>query len=369
MDKAGEWCLDDAHSEYEAHMSFNAWLESGEDDALTVLDRIGLSTLSAPSKALFAGDRILYSQEIKRFQTVRRGRALGEGILLEPWVANNRARFDQVLQPLRVQNVVPFVGAGVSCASDFPGWGGHLLRQGIVAGFPEDEILAALSAGNFEEIIERIVLSRGPETFIQELRDEFLRLPTQVDLARRIVGLTPGLIVTTNYDRVLQTAVRMVDEADGEVLSGVDPSNQSLVVSILNRLRSILMIHGDISKPQLCILRKSQYDTFYGSPMTLTDPVPKKLKLLYLQKSILFLGCSLLYDRTLSVFERVHAESAAEELPQHFAIVEAPEDLGELPDRNSGLLKIGITPIFYPYRRHEFLSLIVDELLSEIRAN
>lgn len=365
MTDTGNWCVDDDHAEWSRQSTFNGWLESGDEEAIAALDRLGLVAFSSPSKALFAGDRLLYRQELERFRTLRRSRILGDGTFDEHWVARNRRRFDQILLPLRANNIVPFVGAGVSCASHFPGWSAHLANQAVSAGFAEEPVTAALMRGDYEDIIEDIVSMRGEAVFIQELKDEFDRPPIQVDLAGRIARLTSSLIATTNYDFVMQTAMNAVDGRLPELLSGTEESNQGLVSSMINRRRSILMLHGAIKRPQTCIIRRTQYDRYYGSPLDLTGPVPKKIKALYEQRSLLFIGCSLNLDRTLSVFREIRRATAAEDLPQHFAFVEVAPETDAVAARNVELTDIGITPIFFPKGRHDLLSLLIEELLEE----
>jgi hypothetical protein len=257
------------------------------------------------------------------------------------------------------------VGAGVSCASQFPGWGAHLLNQAISAGFDEDAVKAALARGDYEDIIEDIVGIKGEAVFIQELRDEFNRPPPQVDLASRIARLTTSLIATTNYDFVMQVAMSAVDGELPELLNGTEDSNQGVVSSMINRRRSILMLHGDIERPQSCIIRKTQYDRYYGDPLSLAGPVPKKIKALYEQRSLLFIGCSLNLDRTLKVFREIRQATAAEDLPQHFAFVDVAPETEAVAQRNVQLTELGITPIFYPAGRHDLLPLLIDELLEE----
>lgn len=46
------WCDDDEHYQYEHFTDFNEWLESDEGELRRI--KLGIDTLSQPSKALFA---------------------------------------------------------------------------------------------------------------------------------------------------------------------------------------------------------------------------------------------------------------------------------------------------------------------------
>ena len=147
---AGKWCVDDDHAPYERCKTFNAWLDSDDDEASSVLKALGIGKIGAPSKALFAGDRVAYGEELERFQTRRLEFALGYGRLDDHWLGKNRAHFNALLEPLKVQHVVPFVGAGISCAASMPTWTAHILHQAKSAGFDRADTLDRLKMGAYE---------------------------------------------------------------------------------------------------------------------------------------------------------------------------------------------------------------------------
>jgi NAD-dependent SIR2 family protein deacetylase len=362
----GTWCALDGHERYAHCASFNDWLDGSEDDALDVLDRLGLASIRSPSKALFAGDPVAYYEELKRFRAQRRDRALGEGYLPEHWVQRNRARFVELLGPLKNQNVTPFVGAGVSCAAGLPSWRSHLLRQGRTAGLVEAVLLELLERGMYEAAIDLVIEKAGPSVFVQEIKADFLDAGYEISLAKMIVELARGLLVTTNYDKVLEAAVASTGEKSVPVLQGTSEDNTPLIRSLTNGRRAILKIHGDVDVPGTCILTGSQYDKAYGPGLPeLKRAVPKKLQKIYEQRTLLFLGCSLWNDRTLKVFERVREDTGPDSVPPHFAIVEAPEE-ADIPARNKFLADIGISAIFYPAGQHDKLPVIIGELLASM---
>ncbi|MEI6150502.1 MAG: SIR2 family protein, partial [bacterium] len=108
----------------------------------------------------------------------------------------------------------------------------------------------------------------------------------------------------------------------------------------------------------------SQYTEAYGSPdFDFTKPLPKALRQIFVSHSLLFLGCSLEQDRTLTLFQKVCNDKQFE-IPDHFAILPAPPDTANKSAKEGRLLNLRIRPIWYPVGKHEFvglyLSLVAD---------
>lgn len=363
---AGKWCADDDHAAYEHRKTFNAWLDSDDDEATAFLKALGIGRVVAPSKALFAGDRVAYGEEFERFQTRRLELALGSGRLDDHWFEKNRAHFDAALDPLRAQNIVPFVGAGISCASSLPTWSAHILHQARTAGFNITEVSDRLKNGEYETTIDEIIASRGEGLFMQEMRDSFDRSVTDVGLASMVVQLTKSVIVTTNYDRILEQALGALGEPPPELVTATE-DNARIIRAQSNGQRALLKLHGDIRSPASYILSATQYDNSYGVGVPdMKLSLPRKLRHIFERGSILFLGCSLVEDRTVRVFESLVQEAGLNNVPRHFAILEAPATDAELVARNARLASLSIDAIWYPNKAHEYVKLIVFELLEKL---
>lgn len=358
------WCEDDHHHLYERHASFNQWLDDKVDSDETIT-KYGLSAIATPSKALFAGDYPAYLEAVSSFGLKRLHAALGMAVFEEHWFERNLAHFRELTEALQSRAVVPFIGAGVSCASGYHSWRSHLIAQAKVAGLTEAEKM--LDAGQYEEVMQEILSQHGRNLFIQSLKVDFLKEPTQVELQTLIMELCNHLVVTTNYDRCLEGALKLRGEATTEPIYAYSEDTQPLISALSHRRRAILKIHGDIKSPSECILSKDQYDAAYGDGYINMDrPLPRKLRRIYESNSLLFLGCSLYSDRTIEVFQKVMDERGAPDIPPHFAILEAPIKNEALVERNKFLSDIGITPVFYPtgehFRLRDILSCIADTL-------
>jgi hypothetical protein len=157
--QAETWCQSDGHSDYELFEDFNAWIDEGEIDLdLPLLRDLGEVGLSNPSKAFFAGDPKGYQQALQAYRAERRKEVLSLEALVDSygnddglhWFERNERRFDQLVQCLREQEVVPFIGAGISVGGGFPTWANHLRQQGRTAHIASQQVEAWLAQGQYE---------------------------------------------------------------------------------------------------------------------------------------------------------------------------------------------------------------------------
>lgn len=360
------WCDKDEHKLYEIYADFNEWLEGEEGQLL--LDEYGINGLSQPSKAFFAGDKAAYDEAFKAYRKDRRHEALNESYLVEQfgddhWFDHNLERFDQIVHYLEQGTVVPFVGAGISVAGSFPSWKNHLRQQGKTANIAPEHIENLLTHGQYESIIAEIETKRGRDVFIQEIRDVFGRTGTIPESIWRLTELFTDTLITTNYDRLLEQAYDTGRKNAVQVINGMSAMEKPSSNKV-----TIIKLHGDIQKAGTCILSKNQYDDAYGiDSLDLEKPIPKLLSYYYKNSSLLFLGCSLNNDRTVQVFRAIKAQLGEEDVPQHFSIEQAPDNIGELAERNASLLNLGITAIWFEKGCFDYVESLLRLAKNELR--
>lgn len=367
------WCQTDGHTEYELFEDFNAWIDEGDIDLeLPLLRGLGQVGLSNPSKAFFAGDREAYGQALQAYRAVRRREVLSRDHFVENygeadglhWFERNERRFDQLVECVAGQEVVPFVGAGISVGGGFPTWANHLRQQGRTAGIQPEQVEEWLARGQYEEVIAHIEQQHGREVFAQEIRDVFGTSGSIQNITLRISELFSDTLITTNYDRLMEQAYDTGGASRVQVINGVT----AMVLPDSEKV-TIIKIHGDFKDPAHCILSKAHYDAAYGeAELDLHRPVPKILSRYYSNNSLLFIGCSLHNDRTLQVFRATKAAAGDVLFPQHFAIEQAPEQRDALVARNSELLRLGITAIWYPKGEHDKVEAILRHARSELNS-
>ena len=365
------WCERDGHRHFECFVDFNDWLDGDTDEADAIREIYGLNNVSWPSKALFAGDKEAYDQAFKAYRDQKRREVLSSEYIKatfgdDHWFERNELRFDQLVGYLLEETVVPFIGAGVSVAGGFPTWKDHLRKQGKTAGMAAVVIEDHLAKGEFETIIETIEATRGADVFAQEIRDAFSKTGKLEAITLRITELFKDTLITTNYDRLLEQAFDIGPGEEVQVINSTNAMNARDPAKI-----AIIKLHGDVRSPASCILGKRQYDQAYGeTSLDLTRPIPKLLQYHYTTSNLLFIGCSLNNDRTIQVFSAVKEDRKAKsmiDLPQHFSIEQAPETVGELETRNAALLKLGITPIWFPKGDFTKVEAILRHAYNELR--
>jgi hypothetical protein len=360
------WCDKDEHKLYEYYADFNEWLES--EEGLSLIQEYGIYNLPQPSKALFAGDKAAYDQVFEMYRTSCRDVALNELYLEEQfgdnhWFERNLERFEQLVNCLVHDNVVPFIGAGLSVAGRFPTWKDHLRQQGKTANIPSEHIENLLVEGEYEIIIAEIEAIRGREVFTQEIRDVFARTGTIPEAIWRLTELFTDTLITTNYDRLIEQAYDTGKKNAVQIINGMNALEKPESDKV-----TIIKLHGDIQKPAKCILSKKQYDDAYGAEaLDMEKPIPKLLSYYYKNSSILFLGCSLNNDRTVQVFRAIKTQIGDEDIPQHFSIEQAPEDINELADRNAFLLNLGITAIWFEKGCFDYIESVLRLAKNELR--
>ena len=368
--KAEIWCDRDEHKLFESYVDFNDWLDS--DEAANVREANNVDGIAVPSKAFYAGDKRAYSEAFKQYRRARRHEVLNERYLCEQfadkhWFERNVQRFDQLMERLERGDVVPFVGAGISRAGGFPTWKDHLRTQGRTGGIDAAHVEDLLARGEYEAVIAEIEAQRGRDVFVQEIRDVFSRIGTITDTTLLITELFADTVITTNYDRLIEQAF---DTGAGSGCEVIDGSN-ALDGPSTDRV-SIIKLHGDVKRPGHCILSKSQYDRAYGiGDIDLGQPIPKFLEYYYKNSSLLFLGCNLNEDRTVRVFgavkQKMEQEYGDVDIPQHFAIEQAPDAEEALGIRNAYLLGLGITGIWFEKGQFEYVEAMLRLARNELR--
>ncbi len=361
------WCNSDNHDLFENFRDFNDWIDSRESDAAQFCNRFGLDNLAHPSKGFYAGDKEAYDQAFQQFHIERMHDVLSKEAIVESfgddhWFRRNKTRFDQMVARLMEESVVPFIGAGVSVAGGFPTWKNHLREQGKTAGIESAVIESFLENGAFEELIEQIENTCGKDVFAQEIRDAFSKTGNLEDITLRISELFSDTLITTNYDRLLEQSFDVGPDDEVQVVNGLNAMESPDANKV-----TVIKLHGDIRDPHRCILGKNQYDEAYGAPeLDLSRPIPKLLRYYYRTSSLLFIGCSLNNDRTIQVFQAVKESIGDVILPQHFSIEQAPLTLEDLRKRNTELLNIGITPIWFPAGEFDKVEAVLRHARNEV---
>ena len=127
------------------------------------------------------------------------------------------------------------------------------------------------------------------------------------DIEKMAVWLLPelfdGLVVTTNLDQLLEYVYEKQGHSFSKVyLPGEGPTKENYIMREPDA-HYLYKFHGPIEKSNhldysKIVITEEQYERNYSPD----SDVVRFLKKVYKQKSLLFLGCSLEYGKTLDIF-------------------------------------------------------------------
>ncbi|WP_158266364.1 SIR2 family NAD-dependent protein deacylase [Allosphingosinicella deserti] len=255
-------------------------------------------------------------------------------------------RFKELIHRHRQGAVVPFVGAGMSCASGHRPWGDFLKSLLADARNRVADIEALLAGGRYEDAAQAVHDILGAQVFSQEIRS---KLGAHCDKVAGPVQLLPMLfsdhVVTTNLDYVLINVYRLANT----------PFTNSFVGSALrdapgrigNEPHSLLRLHGEAEATHGRVLTTAEYNETYTEKRTLAELIGT----IAAGRSFLFLGCSLTEDRTVRALKELNGKAAVGHAP-HYAFLPQPADADRLA-RRGFLAEAGIHPIYYPKGDHD----------------
>lgn len=260
------------------------------------------------------------------------------------------------------ENIIPFVGAGVSKGCGLYTWG-ELLRKLATEYLTVEEIGALEKKGNFFDIADKIVyVSGNSDIIMKKIRTIFSESKVCLtELPFLIVSMFSPMIITTNYDTLLE------DASANSPLGYLRPLLPCLVgqmnEAIQTNERRLLKVHGSIEETQSFVFTTEQYRKVYGNKGKRGNHfLPLFLKKIFSGKKVLFIGCSLEQDRTLEILEECVKQNHS---ITHYAILPYFSDSLMQIKRNSTLSKYGIEPIFYPEGDFQAVNKFINYLSGE----
>ena len=254
------------------------------------------------------------------------------------------------------RNVVPFIGAGVSRGCGLYSWN-ELLVKIAIEYFTKKEI-KELNKLSSIEFADRIVERAGNTPMVmRKIRQIFADAEIKYTAVPYILleEFSP-LLVTTNYDSIIENVSK--DCSRGEIKSLLPCLQGQFVDAIQLNEYKLLKIHGSIEEISSFVFSSEQYDIAYEE----NGLVKRYLHSIFNGKRVLFVGCSLVEDKTMDVLKECIKSN---QNLAHFAILPRPKANAEYLRRNSQLTKLGIFPIYYPEGDFDAL----EKLLNYIADN
>ena len=266
--------------------------------------------------------------------------------------------------------LIPFVGAGMSFDYGVPMWGPFLKRAADSDPARTDEgkktIAALVKVGKYEAAAQ-LLNSESPDHFRDAIRKD---LDVSVDPSRVTSGplsilplLTSGPVITTNFDRVLEAFYEAAERPFPDRQRIFGPKASLIIDAIQQNGRILIKLHGDVKEPDTFTFTALQYDTNYGNLLQRTRGDLTKLgNVVYTNRPLLFLGCSLEKDRTLKVLREVARQNP---YLRHYAVLEASVLESARARRSRELEKCAITPLWFSPGGFGEIRDLLDRLLKD----
>ncbi|MBV9495100.1 MAG: SIR2 family protein, partial [Acidobacteria bacterium] len=197
-----------------------------------------------------------------------------------------------------------------------PGWTkflNDLISMGRREGSLDDGEAAKaqeyLAQNRLEDAADVLVSAMSEASCQTKVQSAFRASGQPAPVVEYILNLADGLIITTNYDRLIENAWERTLERQGirngvEKLLPVEPEDIRLALS--GDVYAVLKLHGDVERRSTVVLTKKRYDEVYENA-----EFQKFLERFFVTHRPLFVGCSMTEDRILRVMRSVGATGYA----------------------------------------------------------
>ena len=280
----------------------------------------------------------------------------------------NRSSLDVLVAQVRSpMGIVPFVGAGLSVSFGFPSWPKFLTEAAAFHSAPE-KVLAEIKENRLIEAAT--LLYKDSSDRFQRLVEKWFGGPVgEEQVSTGAMSLLPllarGPVITTNFDHVLEAAYLGAEFPFDSIVTGVEADS---VIRAMHRNQHVLIkMHGDASDRSARVFTGLEYDRQYGSRGATTkrgrrSGIPTLARIMFTNRPLLFLGCSLDKDRVLEVLADLRRE-----IPglTHYAVLAASYSVKELRERRRDLDQYGISPLWFVPGDYKRVEVILQELLQE----
>ncbi|MCS3418508.1 tetratricopeptide (TPR) repeat protein [Pseudomonas sp. BIGb0450] len=200
-----------------------------------------------------------------------------------------------IKEAIKNEKLVIFVGSGLSRSVGHPTWV-DLLKNML-----KDKKDQIENASTYSDILEKNLF--GPLDILENLKENYKKIvyeyfektlsKTQESPIHKKLSTLSKKIVTTNYDKIIES-----NSQDQVIIDNTSNYNLAKLDTLDNY---ILKIHGDISRPDSCIIFKSDYENLYKQ-----DTLAKyQLGKIFSNFTCLFLGFSFTDPYVTTLFNRI----------------------------------------------------------------
>lgn len=273
---------------------------------------------------------------------------------------DNERRFRKLKEIYESGAIIPFVGAGMSMPSGYPGWTNFLYKVLEETRILQGDFDALIKGGLYEEAAQKLCDDLPNGCFLEHIENAFGLNNDIVGPVQRLPYLFKNAVITTNFDSVLSKSYVAADLNFNEELLGADATELPRVLG--ENKRVLVKLHGKANTSRSRILTKSEYDKYYQDDAAL-ETVIEAIS----NRTLLFIGCSLTVDRTIQCLGRIVERKGHENVPRHYAFIKLYEGEDRLTRRNE-LAAANIFPIWYEDDHDECIEALLEKLAEEVNA-
>lgn len=291
-------------------------------------------------------DEIAYQSAFDEWVEVRQSQLIqkAEDILK---FADNRNCYEQIIQPYKKGNLIPFIGAGISKSSDYPTWSEFLYSCSAKSHVKTERIDELLNDGLYEQAAQELHDDMTPPLFNKNLSQTYGSLKEPYGPIWYLPHMfRDKYVITTNFDTLLERVFAKLCPTNYQVKSGKDITE---ILSLIQSSPNILIkVHGTAEHLHSRVLLQGEYDKAYSNQ----GDVNKFFEQCIFRDSLLFIGVSLNVDRTILKMREYAEIRGHHTLPDHYAFLECKKG-EDLVKREKELAQANIFPIWYPEREHD----------------
>ena len=228
-------------------------------------------------------------------------------------------------------------------------------------GINSDNAKGLFAAGDYERLMSLVIADSDPGVFEQYFAQDFKHNDISATPCTLLPRLFDKCAITTNFDLVAEEAYEIAGSPFSAKAVGLH-DEFTFLTSVPKGRRCLLKLHGNIDNHNHRVLTHEEYEVAYGDGdlISFNNHIPRLLKRIYLSYSLFFIGCSMNIDRTVQTFEKIVQEESAQKVPDHYALLEVPEDEATFQTLKQRMTACNIKPIWYPNGEHR----LVEELLT-----
>jgi hypothetical protein len=209
---------------------------------------------------------------------------------------------DEIVSKIVRGRAVLFVGAGLSVGAGLPSWKEFASELAAEIGCS-----TTLSPPDIAQYYEN---EKGRHALYTKLRTKLKEKAVSYnDNHRKLVSLGFRTIITTNYDRLLEDALRACGYEFHSVINEADASYWDEEKEI-----QLLKLHGDIENADSIVLTRKDYNSFFRTHVIITH----RLHAILLDHPLVFVGYKLEDPDCNFVFSEITLDLQEHRLPSYF---------------------------------------------------